>query len=116
MYALVTARSGGVAVVACGVGTGVYVRVLARGVARYTAHGFTGHRLQRLFLTRRHATQVLPPRILAARRARQSAAPRTALQEPVFQAESERGWALASLALMVLVVVLACCAAGVRFH
>lgn len=30
--------------------------------------------------------------------------------------ESERGWALASLALMVLVVVLACCAAGVRLH
>lgn len=114
MYALVVVQSGGVVVVACGVGT-VYVRVLARGIARYTAHGFAGHRLQRLFLTRRHACRVAPSRVIAARRARQSAAPRIASSDSEIRHESERGWALASLALMVLVVALACCAAGLHF-
>ena len=115
MQALIAAHSGGIAVVACGVGTGVHVRVLARRLVHYTAHGFTGHRLQRIFLTRRHANQVLPPGLIMARRARRPS-PRLAAPDFDIRPESERGWALASLALMVLVVVLACCAAGIRLH
>ncbi len=115
MQALVAAHSGGVVVVACGVGTGVRVRVLARRLVHYTAHGFTGHRLQRMFLTRRHATPVRLSPVIVARRARRPADPRIAPDFDI-RPESEHGWALASLALMVLVVVLACCAAGIRLH
>lgn len=116
MQALIAAHSGGIVVVACGVGTGAHVRVLARRLARYTAHGFTGHRLQRMFLTRRHATPVRLSPVIVARRARRPADPRIVAPDFDIRPESERGWALASLALMVLVVVLACCAAGIRLH
>lgn len=116
MQALVAAHSGGVVVVACGVGTGVHVRVLARRRARHTAHGFAGHRLQRMFLTRRHATPMRLSPLIVARRARRPADPRIVAPDFDIRQESEHGWALASLALMVLVVVLACCAAGIRLH
>lgn len=116
MHTYIAAHSGGIVVVACGVGAGVRVRVLARRLVHYTAHGFTGHRLQRMFLTRRHATPVRLSPVIVARRARRPKEPRIVAPDPDIRPESERGWALASLALMVLVVVLACCAAGIRLH
>jgi len=116
MQALIAARSSGVIVVGCGVGTGVYVLVLARRRVSYTAHGFTGHRIQRMFLTRRHSTRLSPPALILARRARHSAPTRYAMSDVEFS-ESRRpghGWTLASAALILLVVVLACCASHVR--
>lgn len=70
-------------------------------------------RLQRMFLTRRHATRMSLPPVLQARRA---LAQRTA---PVYAPDGREragfNWsALSSLLIMVAMVALACAVTGVR--
>jgi hypothetical protein len=114
MQAFIAARRTGVIVVASGTGTGVYVRVLPCRVVRYSGHGFTGHRLQRVFLTRRHATPLRPSCILMARRVRRQGVPTRVVADVDMRPRPDRGWALASVALMALVVALAYWACGLH--
>lgn len=91
-----------------------------RHVVRLPAHGFAAHPLQRIFLTRRHASPMALPGPLEARRALARGrvlVPATALPGPGEGPTSEPGrigWALASVALMVLAVALAVWATGIR--
>lgn len=87
-----------------------------RRVVRLPAHGFADHPLQRIFLTRRQASRMTLPGPLEARRA----LARTAVGKPAvppderYSEPGRVGWALASVALMVLAVALAVWATGVR--
>jgi hypothetical protein len=69
-----------------------------------------------MFLTRRHASRLSPPAPILARRAKHTAPTLYAMSESEFS-EARRpghGWTLASAALILLVVVLACCASHAR--
>jgi hypothetical protein len=116
MEAIVATRPAGVIVVAYGVGAEIHVRVLVRRSAGYTAHGFTGHRIQRLFLTRRHASRLTLPAPILARRAKHSSPTRYAMSDVELSQTTRpaHGWTLASAALILLVVLLACYASHVR--
>lgn len=72
---------------------------------------FTAHRMQRMFLTRRHATRMPLPAVVVARRApRPAPAPVADYTRP-----DGRSWSsLASVLLMIVVVVAAVLVTGVR--
>ncbi len=76
------------------------------------AHPFTALRRERVFLTARPgATRMQIPRTILARRARSSVG-RVPRDESSFVEAGNQGWALASIALMCIVVMLACLVTG----
>lgn len=74
---------------------------------------FTSHRMQRMFLTRRHATRMALPAITQARRALAYRAAPVAMLD-VHEPAAFNWSALGSVLLMVIMVAVACWATGVR--
>lgn len=73
---------------------------------------FTAHRMQRMFLTRRHATRMTLPEPIEERRERQLQPTRYASDTTV---PATRNWSgLASVLLMVALVVAAVAVTGLR--
>lgn len=80
------------------------------------AYAFTAHRIQRMTLTGRHLTPVIPPPALAARieRAKAPTVRLRAIQPEIAdRAPRQWPWTLATLGLLVLLIA-AC--AGISLH
>jgi hypothetical protein len=96
--------------------------VITHSTIVITPIDFTTTRLQQMFLTRRHATRMLIPTLIQVRRDRQVvaavAAPAVLVAESACIASPVRtlvNWgALSSVALMLVIVVLAVAATGLR--